>query len=180
MGVAEKIFHLGGSEIGRRAAAPVKLSDFTFFGDTRADVVDFVFERFQVGNRYAFVFLDGNITGAEQAEAFAEGKMHVERHRRGSSVGLEIIFFQIIRAEIVLPDRRGGITGVTRPGAIVFFEDRVGDLTDFERIRRIGDGVRHSFLTLARANRRSNRRGLTCGDEGLGVGDGGVGEYPVA
>src|ERR1700722_13132108 len=79
-GVAEKIFHLRGSEIGWRASAPVKLSDGPFAGHSRANVTDFFLERVQVGNRYTFVFLNGDIAGAEQAEAFAEGKMHVKRN----------------------------------------------------------------------------------------------------
>ena len=58
--------------------------------------------------------------------------MHVERKRRARLVGARVELFEIVGAEIVLPDRRRGIAGVARAGAIVFLEEFVGDLADLE------------------------------------------------
>ncbi len=54
--VAEKIFHLRGSKIGGRAAAPVKLDHGAIFRNALADVFDFVFQRIEVGNRDVLSF----------------------------------------------------------------------------------------------------------------------------
>ena len=80
--VAEKILHLRGSQIGGRSAAPVKLNHGAIFRNALADVLDLALQGIEVGNRDVFIFLNGNIAGAEQAEAFAEGNVHVERKRR--------------------------------------------------------------------------------------------------
>jgi hypothetical protein len=76
-----KIFHLCGSEIGGRAAAPVKLDHRPLARHAARHVVDFPLERREVGNRDLLIFLNGNVARAEKAQALAEGKMHVERER---------------------------------------------------------------------------------------------------
>jgi len=63
--VAEKLFHLCGSEIRRRAAAPVKLGHGAFFGDHWSDVLNFALERGEIGGRDALVFLYGNVARAK-------------------------------------------------------------------------------------------------------------------
>ena len=94
--MAEKIFHLRGGEISGRAAAPVKLNHGAIFRNALADVLDFSFQRGEVGNRDAFVLLDRNVAGAEKTEALAEGKMHVERKRSASLFGARVIILEIV------------------------------------------------------------------------------------
>ena len=89
--VAEKIFHLRGSKIGRRATAPMELNYGALFRNPSADVFNFALQRSEVGNCDAFVFLNGNVAGAKQAEAFAERKMHVERKRGAAALGARVI-----------------------------------------------------------------------------------------
>lgn len=76
---AEKVFDLRGSQIGGSAATPVKLHDRTITGDAAADVLDLSLQYVQVGRRDALVFLDDDVAGAEEAEAFAKRDVHVER-----------------------------------------------------------------------------------------------------
>src|SRR5271156_2504610 len=132
--VAEQIFHLCGSQIGGRSAAPVKLNHRTIFGNALADVFDLAFQGVEIWDGDVLVFLNGNIARAEQAEAFAEGNVHVERKWRGIFFGAGVEAFQIVGAEIIFPDRRGGIAGVARTGPIIFFKSGVGDLGDFELV----------------------------------------------
>ena len=109
----------------------MKLHDGPIAGNEFADVLDFPFECFDVRRRNAMILGDHHVARAEQAQAFAEGKMHVERNRRARRIRARVELFQIVRAEIILPDRRGGIAGVARPRAIVFFQKRFGDFEAF-------------------------------------------------
>ncbi len=61
---------------------PVELDYRAFAGNHLRDVVDFLLERSEVGNRHALILLNRDIAGAKEAEVFAEGKMHVQRERR--------------------------------------------------------------------------------------------------
>ena len=70
---------------------------------------------------------DDHVAGAEQAEALAEGKMHVERDGRLRGVGLGVHAFEVVGTEIILPDRRRRIAGVTRAGAVVTVQKFLGD-----------------------------------------------------
>ena len=126
-GVAEKVFHLRGSQIGGRAAAPVKLRDAALARDVPRDVVDFSLQRGEVRRRDAVILGDDHVAGAEQAQAFAEGKMHVERDGRFRGVGLREELVEIVGADVVLPDRSGRVAGVARPGTIVAGEEFLGD-----------------------------------------------------
>ena len=130
--VCEEVFELRGRKIRGSAAAPVELNYRAFARNHSRDVVDFLLERGEIGNRDALILLNRDVARAKKAEAFAEGKMHVERERRASQIGGGVTLFEIVRAEIVLPDRSRGIAGVARAGAIVFGEKLFGDLTDVE------------------------------------------------
>src|SRR5271170_3775203 len=77
--VAEEIFHLRGSQIGGRSAAPVKLNHRTVFGNALADMLDLAFQGIEIRDGDVLVFLNRNVARAEQAEAFAEGNVHVQR-----------------------------------------------------------------------------------------------------
>ena len=88
-------------------------------------------ENFDVRRRDAVILGDHNVAGAEQAEAFAEGKMHVKRNRSARRVGRRVELLEVVRAEIILPDRGRGIAGVARSRPIVFFQKRFGDLEAF-------------------------------------------------
>jgi hypothetical protein len=117
--MAEQVFHLCRVEVGGRSAAPVELDDRALPGNALADVLDFPFQCFEIRDHNPLVFLNRNIARAEQAEVFAKRQMHVERNGSGGSLGASVIIFEIVRAEIFLPDRSGGIAGVARAGAIV-------------------------------------------------------------
>ena len=67
------------------------------------------------------VLVDDDIAAAEQAQPFAEGKMHVERERPRGPGFIRLLqrLFVIRRPEGVLPFRRCGIAGIARPGNIV-------------------------------------------------------------
>ena len=96
--VHEKVFHLRGREIGGRAAAPVELDHAAVFRNPAGHVLDFLLQRGEVGNGDALVLLDRDVARAKQAQAFAEGKMHVERKRRAP---------RLRRARNIFRGRRG-------------------------------------------------------------------------
>src|SRR6202789_2468446 len=134
--MAEKIFHLCGSQIRGRSASPVKLNHGAIRRNALAHVFDISFQGFQVGKRDFFIFLNGNIAGAEQTEALAKGNMHVKRKRRSFFFRARVKTLQIVGTEILFPHRRGGIAGVTRAGPIIFLERGVADLGDLELVSR--------------------------------------------
>src|SRR4029077_6512435 len=122
-GEAEEIFDLRGSEIRGCTAAPVKLHDRAITGNAVADASHFAFQDFEVRWRDAFIFLDDDVAGAEEAQAFAKRNVHVERDGRFSALGFFVDFFEVGGAEGIVPDRRGGIAGVAGAGAIVACEE---------------------------------------------------------
>jgi hypothetical protein len=101
----------------------VELDYWAIFGDIAADVFDFAFQDVEVGRRDGFVFLDDYVAGAEEAEAFAEGDVHVEGDWGFGLVGLGVNFFEVVGVEGVVPDRGGGVAGVAGAGAIVAGEE---------------------------------------------------------
>ena len=123
LGEAEEIFDLRGSEIGGSAAAPVELDYRAIFGDMvlRCSISRFRISRY--GGATRFVFLDDDVAGAEEAEAFAERNVHVEGDGGFGGVGLGVDFFEVGGAEGVVPDGGGGIAGVAGAGAVVAGEE---------------------------------------------------------
>ncbi len=128
---SKQAFHLFGRQIGGRAAAPVKLHDGAFARNEAADVLDFALQYFDVRRRDAVILGDHHVAGAEQAQAFTERKVHVERYRSARRIGGGVVALQIVRAEIILPDRSRRIARVARPGPIVFLQKLFGDLEAF-------------------------------------------------
>jgi len=53
--------------------------------------------------------------------------VHVERDRRFRAFRFSVHFYEIIRAESVIPNGRGGVAGVAGAGAIVFGEEFLSD-----------------------------------------------------
>ena len=125
--VGEKIVDLFGREISRGAAAPMELRYGTIAANTTRDTIDFLFESGEIGRSDALIFLNDDVARAEEAEAFAERKMHVERDGRAFGVGVFDGGFKIAGAERVNPDRSGGIAGVARAGAIVAIDEVFAD-----------------------------------------------------
>src|SRR5216683_873153 len=119
----EEILDLLGGEVGWRATAPMELDDRAIFRDAAADALHLLLQNVKVGWRDAFVFLNDDVARAKETEAFTEGNMHVQRERRSGMLGFFMHFFQIDRAESVVPDRSGGIAGIARPRTIVLCEE---------------------------------------------------------
>ncbi len=163
--VLEKIFHLCDRQIRWRAAAPVKLDNRTFARNFCCDVINLALQSIEVGNGDFLVFLNGNGAGAEQAEVFAKRNVHVERKRSGQLFGAGIIFFQIVGAEVLFPYGRGWITGVARAGAIIFFQENVGNLRDLVGVQRCFGGfcrvLEPLLVRAAGLCRRHYRHGLS-------------------
>src|SRR5215813_5535395 len=126
--VAKKIFELRGRRVGRRPAAPVELDDFAFAGNRPRDPRDLFLQDFEVGKRDALVLLDDDVASAEQAQAFAEGKMHVERYRGKRGISGRVHLLEVGRLERVVPHRSGRITGIARAGAVVAREELFADV----------------------------------------------------
>jgi hypothetical protein len=119
----EEVFDLWGSQVGGSAAAPMELNDWAIFGHIAAYVFDFAFQDVEIGRGDGFVFLDDYVASAKEAEAFAEGNVHVKRDGGFGGVGFGVNFFEIVRAEGVVPDRGGGITCVARARTVVAGEE---------------------------------------------------------
>src|SRR5580704_2753519 len=131
---AEEVFDLWRSQVGGSATAPVELDYGAIFGDAAADAGDFALQDFEVGGRDALVFLDDDVAGAEEAEALAEGDVHVERDGGFGCLGLLMDFFQVGRAEGVVPDGGGGVTGGAGAGAVVAGEEFFADAKFFAHV----------------------------------------------
>ena len=105
----------------------MELRDRAIAGDAASDAIDFFFEGGEIRRGDALIFLDDDVARAEEAEAFAEGKMHVERNGRGFAVGVFDGGFVFLGAEGVNPDGRGGVAGVARAGTIVAIDELFAD-----------------------------------------------------
>jgi hypothetical protein len=185
--VREKLFDLRRRQISRSAATPMELRDGTRARDAVGHTINLFFQCGEVRWRNAFVFLDDDVAGAEEAETLAKGKMHVERDGRGIALSLFDGGFEIGGAESVDPDRSGGIAGVARAGAIVTIDELFGDGEFLLHLAKRGFGYGHKNFLLwrlrARGNGRANvrKRGLLAGmDEELRVFHGRVLQNAVA
>jgi hypothetical protein len=114
-----------------------------------ADVFNFPLERLNVRRRYAVILCDHDVTRAKKAQAVAEGEMHVKGNRRVRRVRGGVILFKIVRPEIILPHRRGGIAGVARSRAIIFFEKLFGNFEAFPVQLKMEVRVAHIFWRAA-------------------------------
>jgi hypothetical protein len=54
--------------------------------------------------------------------------MHVERDGRLRGLGLGVDAFEVIGAEVFLPNGRGRIAGVARTGTVVTIQELLGDV----------------------------------------------------
>src|ERR1700680_1917781 len=126
-GEAEKVFDLRRSQIGGSAAAPVELHHGAVAGNAAADMFDLSLQYVQIWGRDALVFLDDDVAGAEEAETLAKRDVHVERDGGFGALGLFVDFFEVGRAEGVVPNGRGGVAGVTRAGTVIAREKLFAD-----------------------------------------------------
>ncbi len=158
----EKLFHLPGHQIRRRPAAPVKLHHRPFARHKPADVLDLPLQRLDVRRRNAVILRDHHVARAKQAQAFAEGKMHVQRHRSPRRVGRRVILLQIVRPEIILPHRRRRVTRVPRPRPVVFFQELFGNLEAFPVQLQMQAGIAHSENYRAPSRRTFSATAALC------------------
>ena len=131
----------------------------------------------EVRRRDGLVFFDDDVAGAEEAEAFAEGNVHVERDGSSGALGLGVHFLEIVRAESIVPDGRSGITGVARTGAIVLGEEFLANVKLFAHLLEAWRREGHRESTLARLRRRAHilqQELLACLDKEFRIFDGRV------
>src|SRR6516165_8772460 len=125
--VGEEILNLFRREVGGSAAAPMELDDLAFARNALRHTVDFFLEHRQVGRSDTLIFANDHIAGAEQAQALAEGKMHIKCHGRALAVGIVDRGFKFPGAKEVGPDRSGRKAGVAWPRTIVAVDEVLGD-----------------------------------------------------
>jgi hypothetical protein len=72
--------------------------------------------------------LNDDVARAKEAEAFAEGDVHVERYRCPGTLGFFVDPFEVGGTESVVPDRGRRIAGIARAGTVVFCEEILTDM----------------------------------------------------
>src|SRR6266404_4505234 len=170
----EEILDLVGREVGGCAAAPVELDDRAIFRNATADALHFLLEHAEIGWGDTFVFLDDDVAGAEKAEAFAEGNMHVEGDGGAGGFGFGVNFFEIGGAKGVVPNGGRGIAGVTRAGTIVLGEKFLANMKLAAHLVQTWVCECHAEGLLPHRGRGPsvlNQGALTCFDEELSVFD---------
>src|SRR6185437_10083888 len=105
----------------------MELHNFALSRNKPADVIDFRFERFEIGDCGLLIFLNDDIARAEKTKALAEREMHIKGY--GGRVGFRVMkeFLEVGLMEFIVPDGRGGIACVSRTGTIVFLEKFLAD-----------------------------------------------------
>src|SRR5690348_6169583 len=149
----EKVFDLRRRKIGGSAAAPVELDNGTRARHAASNASNFFFQGVKVGRRGFMILLDDDVAGAEEAQAFAEGNVHVERNGRAGAIGLLVEFFEVRRAEGIVPDGSGGVTGVARAGTVVASEELFADAKLFAHLLKTGSRKRHDGHLPVRAEK---------------------------
>src|ERR1700687_3812048 len=115
----KQIFHLPRRKVCRGSTTPVKLHHRPFARNVARNMIHFAFQNFQIWRRNSLIFLNDHVGGAEQAQTFAEGKMHVQRNGSSRLVGISMHAFEMVRAERIVPHRCGRITGIARARLVV-------------------------------------------------------------
>src|ERR1700675_1088453 len=116
---------------------------------------DFALQNIEIGYGDALIFLNNYVACAKQAQAFAEGKMHVQRNRRLRALRFGVNRFQIAGAKGVIPDRRRWIAGVTRPGAIIAGEKFFTHSQFVAHALEAWSGERHGMILSANRRQKS-------------------------
>src|SRR5690349_588186 len=150
---AKEVLDLSGRQIGGSAAAPVKLDNGANAGNAASDASNFFLQGIEVGRRDFVILLNDDVAGAEEAEAFAEGNMHVKRNGRGAAIGVLVDFFEVGRAEGIVPDGSSRVAGVARAGTIIASEEIFADTKLFAHLLKTGSGKRHSSHLSVRAEK---------------------------
>src|SRR5260370_712130 len=127
-GACEQILDLCGRQVGRSAAAPMKLDHGAILRDAAADALHLPLQHVKIGWRNVLVFLNDDVAGAKEAEAFTEGNVHIERNGRPGTLSFFVHAFEIGWAKSVIPDWRRGIACVAGPRTIVFGEEFLADM----------------------------------------------------
>ncbi len=140
-GESKQIFHLFWGQVCGRAAAPMELHDFARARDEAPGVLDLMLEGSQVSRHLVMVLGDDHVARAKQAEALAKREVHVQGDRRARLFRLFVGALQIVGAEILFPNRRRGIAGVARAGAIVFREKLLRNLESLAVEREADLGI---------------------------------------
>src|SRR5882724_9830240 len=168
----EEILDLRGRQVGGRAAAPMELHDGTVFRNTAADALRLALEDAKIGRRNRFVLLDDDVARAKKAEAFAERDVHVERDRRFRAFRFFVHSYEVVRAESVIPNGRGGIARIAGAGAIVFGEEFLSDAELFAHFLQawMSESHRGDSLPCLRGGPRILKENLLAGfNEELGI-----------
>src|SRR5271170_6700677 len=126
----------------------MELYDLALPRNAAADALEFALQNAEVRRSDLFVFLNDDVARAEQAEALAKGNMRVQRNRRPSAIRFLMHFFQVVRSEGIIPDRRGRIAGVTRTGPIVSGEKLFAHTEFLTHLLQGWIGERHGIENL--------------------------------
>src|SRR5437762_3787662 len=76
----EQVLNLFGCQVRRCAAAPMELDHRAILRDAAADAFHLPLQHLKIGWRDTLVLLDDDVARAKEAEAFAEGNVHVQRN----------------------------------------------------------------------------------------------------
>src|ERR1700722_739994 len=150
----KQILKLLWSQICRGTAAPMELHYRAIARDSSSHLFDFSLQNIEIRYRDAFVFLNNYVTRAKQTQAFAEGKMHVQRNGCLRPLRLGVDGFEIIRTERVIPDWRSGVAGVTRSRAIISAEKFFIDLQFLAHALEGWSSERHVMILSANTQRK--------------------------
>ena len=115
------MLELGGAQVRGRSASPVELDHGPRRIHDLRKPVDFPFQLFEIGDRHLVVPVDDDVAAAEEAQTFAEGKMHVQRKRPRGPGFIRLLqrLLEIGRAEGVQPLRRCRIARIAGAGDVV-------------------------------------------------------------
>src|ERR1700736_6175739 len=116
---SEQVFDLRWGEIRRSAAAPMELHHRAFARNAATHALQLALENAKIRRSHIFVFLNDDVARAKQAQALAEGNMHVQGNRRSSPIRLFVHSFEVVGAKGVIPNRGRRVARVPGARAVV-------------------------------------------------------------
>src|ERR1700692_225510 len=113
---SKQILKLLRGQICGSTAAPMELHHRAIVRHSSSYMFDLSLQHIEIRYRHALIFLNNYVTSAKQTQAFAKGKMHVQRNGCLRALRLSVNGFKIAGTESVIPNRRSRIARITRSG----------------------------------------------------------------